>query len=91
MALKNLLLSDVRTIILVLSLTGKEARKRELKKVLMALKHKISVILNASVTLYVDDIFLCLLLEQEAENDGESSGAEDEGSQTDHQRHGKVG
>ncbi len=32
-----------------------------------------------------------LLLEQEAENDGESSSAEDEGPQTDHQRHGEAG
>lgn len=31
------------------------------------------------------------LLEQEAENDGESGSAEDEGPQTDHQRHGKAG
>lgn len=90
MALENLL-SDVRTIILVLSLTGKEARKRELKKVPMALKHEISVILNASITLYVDNIFLYLLSEQEAEDDGESSSAEDEGSQADHQRHGEAG
>lgn len=30
-------------------------------------------------------------LEQEAEDDGESSGSEDEGPQTDHQRHGEAG
>lgn len=29
--------------------------------------------------------------EQEAENDGESGGAEDEGPQADHQRHGEAG
>lgn len=50
-----------------------------------------SSILNASVTLCVDNIFLHFLLEQEAKNDGEGSSAEDEGSQADHQRHGEAG
>lgn len=31
------------------------------------------------------------IVEQEAENDGESSSAEDERPQTDHQRYGKIG
>lgn len=34
---------------------------------------------------------LCCATEQEAEDDGENSCTEDEGPQTDHQRHGEAG
>lgn len=53
-----------------------------------------SFILNTKIKLCVDNMLLDLyniLVEQEAENDGESGGAEDEGPQADHQRHGEAG
>lgn len=46
----------------------------------------------SDVIVLITFCFICLLLlEQEAEDDGESGGAEDEGPQTDHQRHGEAG
>lgn len=62
-------------------LQGKEARKRELKKVHIVLT---TIILDITVALMTYSPPICCLSEQKAEDDGEGSCPEDERSQADH-------